>query len=316
MKKNVKGFTLIELIVVMAIFGIILASAMSLLPGVMKIMLYSDAQDSGSAGVSDISAYLENELSSVEYLDVYNTIGDPGAEAQEFAKKYYEGVLKNGSTVDSATYGKGTIHVLEIDNTNGGRIMHYDYDIATFDPTSMAVALRGTPASPINEARYERTTYNIQLGTFDGVAGSGTSSTPIIPEQQTYEKLSKSLSVDNTTFTINCTMEKGSTTSPKLYSFSSTASLSLINIRARMLTTNTPGVKTYFGIKENASGDKIIASITDNDPTTGSQKRSAGAVDCAYRLFYTAPPAAPASGTTPPVSYTFVYSYAPEIKTN
>ena len=313
MKRKVKGFTLIELIVVVAIFSLILAAAMGFLPGVMKIMMYTDAQDSGSAGVSEITSYLENELSSVEYLDVYNTIGNPDDAAEAFVEKYYEGVLKKGSTADSPQYGSGMIHVMEIDNVHGGRIKHYDYSVNTFKPNDYTVTQGTVINSAINEANYGRTTYNIQIGSFDSATAEG----EMAVDQQTYEKLAQSLSVDNTTFTIDCRMEKGSTENPKVYNFSSTASMAMINIRARMLTSNKPGVITYFGVKENTAGAKVIASITDNNPATGAQERDAGAVDCAYRLFYTTPATAANPGDPdPPVCYTFVYSYSPEINTN
>ena len=57
--KRVKGFTLIELIVVLAIFSVIMFGAMSLMTPASKIMTNTENMENGSAAVSSISKYLE-----------------------------------------------------------------------------------------------------------------------------------------------------------------------------------------------------------------------------------------------------------------
>ena len=104
MKRNkVKGFTLAELIVVMAIFSLVLAAAWSLMGPVGKMMSLADVRESGSANINAIAKYLQVELSSTEYIMPINYIpADEGkAAVNRFVERYYEGVLKSEGDVAS-----------------------------------------------------------------------------------------------------------------------------------------------------------------------------------------------------------------------
>ena len=57
-KKNLKGFTLVELIVVMAVFGIIMLGAMRFLDPVSKMMKGASLQEANSAVVDNVKRYL------------------------------------------------------------------------------------------------------------------------------------------------------------------------------------------------------------------------------------------------------------------
>lgn len=137
-KRKVKGFTLIELIVVMAIFGIILAAATSMMQPVSKAAIETDVMASGNVAVQNYTKVLEGSLSTAEYLRIYTgpLSRTPEAEAIDFAKTYYGGVLKAGSTVADRNYGKGRVHVMVVDATTG-KVSEWIYQINTFDEDSM-----------------------------------------------------------------------------------------------------------------------------------------------------------------------------------
>ena len=190
MKNKVKGFTLIELIVVMAIFTIILASAMQLLGPMSKLMTQAEVTENGSAYTSNIAAQLENEFGSVEHIDCYNTNTDMYDRVLKFAEYYYEGILRAGSTSAAPRYGTGTIHVLVINNSNAATfdgttqpaapslnapwrnavIEKYEYtaDFTTGNVTVNFVTPSSTADTEmINRAAYDDYNFEIKLGTYD-----------------------------------------------------------------------------------------------------------------------------------------------------
>ena len=190
--KRVKGFTLIELIVVLAIFSIIMFAATSLMTPASKIMTNAENMENGSAAVSSISKYLETELSTAEYLRVYGYKVGEGTgpnnmdeKVADFAGTYYGGVLRAGTDPNATdpAYGDGVIHVLQFDNSNGGMITKWDYT-ADFKPTGFSTpANPGETAkvnkvsvtqvgksNPVNKAYYDSYDFTIIPGTIQNIA--------------------------------------------------------------------------------------------------------------------------------------------------
>lgn len=89
--KKLKGFTLIELIIVLAIFGIILSVVMSILDPTSKIMRKATTRERTAAYADNISEYITNSVTYAKYIRVYN--GD-------FCKATDESVPLTGSVVD------------------------------------------------------------------------------------------------------------------------------------------------------------------------------------------------------------------------
>lgn len=310
-KTKFKGFTLIELIVVMAIFGIIMFGALQLIPPVMKMMVQSDVHEGGNAAVSSISNYLENELSTAEYLTATNEIpADNTAAVASFVRNYYEGVLRTGSTVDSPSYGEGKVHVLLIDNNDNGKISKYVYDVK-FDLGSPGITLDSYQEYAVNKAYYDNYQFELKCGLYDN-------HTFDITQPSTYEELINNLSTKETVFSIRARTNRNNTD----YSFVTNATMSLINIFNR----NGEGVSdVYYTINEDF--DPTTRTVTKEivDITTPNLSRSGSYVDPTTNTPYTFAQSRQNGGVTRGTTveyvdgstsgYCFVYSYGPEIDT-
>ncbi|MDE6835051.1 MAG: prepilin-type N-terminal cleavage/methylation domain-containing protein [Ruminococcus sp.] len=136
-KKNLKGFTLVELVVVMAVFGIIMLGAMQFLSPVSRMMKGSSLQESNSATVDNIKRYFEGTLRYASAVYVHNgdlkeydisNGGTPvvlgGTEearqtkaVENFVNSYFKDKADNNNNPI-----KGEVHLMKIDNDNDGKI--------------------------------------------------------------------------------------------------------------------------------------------------------------------------------------------------
>ncbi len=326
MKNNkVKGFTLIELIVVVAIFGIIMFGALQLIPPVTKMMVQSTLHEEGNAAVSSISNYLEGELSAAEYMIISNSVPDDDARndlVKEFVLSYYEGVLRNGSSADAPTYGDGRVHVMVIDNDQNGKISNYTYNVKFDVPnkeTSAIVPADFIVGSPdvvewaVNRAYYDSYDFTIRAGVYEDDTEDGTK----FDDPDTYEGLVNNLSAANTCFTIEAATNRPR--NGQIYSFRTTSSMALTNLHHR----NGKGVSnTYFVVDQlrKPVGGLMTIENTISDITKvgdGSElplsmysaettnSRHYGYVATGSKVYYSPTPVGN--------GYCFVYSYGSEI---
>jgi prepilin-type N-terminal cleavage/methylation domain-containing protein len=325
-KKVLKGFTLIELIVVMAIFMVVMAAAMALVQPVSKTMTLADVRETGAAQVNSITRYLQNELGSVEYIMPANYIptDDGKAMVNKFVEEYYEGVLKAGAstTPGASDYGSGKVHVMTIDNVNGGKISEWIYDV-TFklnDGSSGYTYITGTPQYKeyaINKAYYQNTTYRIEIG--DTTTNAMTN---FLTGAQSNEY----------TFTITSFVTRG-ISNPQTYKFTSTATTPLVNIVERRknsgsgskcvkgkyyvvnetLDTTTP-TPTMTRTIQDITDANISSKLADSTLTYSRQIGGLASVEPVLPQVDTDYTAHPTSG--PNSQYTFVYSFGNEMKTS
>lgn len=350
MKRNVKGFTLIELIVVMATFSIIMFGAMSLMTPVSKMMIQSDTHEGGNAAVNSIATLLQNQLSPAEYIAMYNeplTDFDERKNAvNEFVKEYYEGVLRNKSRVGSLSYGSGTVHVMTINNDENGKISTYAYDVS-FDPTlrdnigvTGKIPDRYITSSvdhaleyAVNKAYYDDYVLNIKSGLFenpedlydrDPTSGDiiyldpPANTTPKLKDEA-YAELSKNLNSKNTVFTISATTVRNKTE----YNFMSNVSMSLVNIYNR---GGGGVVGKYYVLNEKlvpdstgAKWDNQIVDITTPNISTYGDSATENGVTLPYSEYsrekkgVTVGSYVSYNATPAANGYTFIYSYGNEI---
>lgn len=280
---KVKGFTLVELIVVMAIFGVIMAAALSLITPTSKVLLQSETYENGNAAVTSISSYLESMLSSAECIDFYNESKDEGAIAERFAKFHYEGILRKNSTPTAPSYGSGTVHVMKIDNTTDPNASHVYESIYSFSHNSSGeatVSLVSGPTEVVNKAYYNSYNFQIKAGVWDETTWAN----PVTLESKPSSK--------NTTFTIKA--ETNREINGKKYSFYTTMSTPLVSIYNHSLSQ-----KCYYVL--NVDGTDIVQIGADTSPRKDSALADVdGFNNTGHALD----------------DYYLVYSYAPEIDTN
>lgn len=134
-KKNPKGFTLVELVVVMAVFGIIMLGAMQFLSPVNRMMKGASLQESNSATVDNIKRYFESTLRYASSVYVYNgdlketdLSGNPFVLAGTEESRQKEAVTNfvdyyfRDKADSSNNPIKGEVRLMKIDNDNGGKI--------------------------------------------------------------------------------------------------------------------------------------------------------------------------------------------------
>lgn len=71
MKKKLKGFTLIELIIVLAIFSVILSLVLSFIDPVSNIMKRTSTKERTAAYVDNITEYVDNSIHYAKFMRVY-----------------------------------------------------------------------------------------------------------------------------------------------------------------------------------------------------------------------------------------------------
>lgn len=132
-KKNLKGFTLVELIIVMAVFSVLLVGAMRMLNPLNKIVKNANLQEANSATVDNIKRYMEGSLRYADCIEIFQgdltdnnglVITDKETAVRNFIENHYTDRVNPG-TYDPLS---GKVRMMKIDNGNGGKITEYEWD--------------------------------------------------------------------------------------------------------------------------------------------------------------------------------------------
>lgn len=125
MKRIKKGFTLIELIIVLAIFSIILTLVMSFIDPVSKVMNKASIRERTAAYVDNIGEYLDKSLHYAEFMRVYNgnfcdeDDANTIVSEQEAVQQIVASCL-NGAINDEGHPISGKVRVLKLINSTSG----------------------------------------------------------------------------------------------------------------------------------------------------------------------------------------------------
>jgi type II secretory pathway component PulJ len=174
---KVTGFTLVELIIVMATFSIIMFGALQLLDPSRRMWTRSYSNESMISGATQINNYLENTLRFASFVSISDS-APTATERQTFIASAFNDKL-NVVDADHVSPATGNLYIIEIDNEHGGKIRKWDYtytaggrfdeDDTVTDPSVLPTTdpSIGTATDCINEAIYNDFNYNISLGAFE-----------------------------------------------------------------------------------------------------------------------------------------------------
>lgn len=165
-KKKLKGFTLLELILVMAIFGILMAAIMSIINPLNKISKRASIQEANSAAVDNVKTYLESSIRYSECIEAFpagltdnsgksllvgttngytqselnntfgvsqfgssaNTVTPEQAAVINFIDNHYCNRANASVENKDASRLSGIVRMLKINNADGGKITEYEYE--------------------------------------------------------------------------------------------------------------------------------------------------------------------------------------------
>lgn len=194
-KRSRKGFTLIELIIVMAIFSIIMTLVMSFIDPVSKLMKKTSIRERTNSYVDNIGEYVDNSLRYAKFVQIHegglfersvpevNLMGtSPGLVTEvgfrsaeqkavmSFVNNYFDGAV-------NADYAPltGKIRVLEFINEDVGGFLNpsmiyesiYDFTAGNIaiDPTATAsLTCEQASRAVLNSEHLENYNYYFKLG--------------------------------------------------------------------------------------------------------------------------------------------------------
>lgn len=193
--KKLKGFTLLELIIVIALFTIIMAAVMTLIDPVSKVMSKASIQEKNSSSVNVIKDYLEGSMKYSAFLTAYTgefnnkvvfngkTIADEEDAVEDFVDTYFDGRIDSNKDL-----AKGKVRVIEIDNTDGGKIYESVYNFTAGDQINKPkVKLEKKHSQAVNKNYYNdysfyfdfglKDTETIDANTYDGLTPDNSAKT-------------------------------------------------------------------------------------------------------------------------------------------
>jgi prepilin-type N-terminal cleavage/methylation domain-containing protein len=184
-KVKLKGFTLVELIVVIAVFGLLLAAALNLLQPVSNVFRSTATYSSGSAMIDNVSKYVEDNLRYSNRLWIFDSVSavDEGVFVDKYTKELEGQFLLNSTAKASQKVPDEKIYTIKIDNPEitraelegdtlaktylgAGRISLWEYDVASQSwiiPGGSSSAVARNKDSAVNAAFYNEYSYTTTL---------------------------------------------------------------------------------------------------------------------------------------------------------
>lgn len=182
-RSTLKGFTLVEMIVVVAVFGLILAAALAIVGPVTNIFKSTSTYADSAACVDNISMYIEDNVRYANRVDICNKVCATdetnfiNTRVKEFSEKYY---LFDKQDYRASQYvSDEKIYVMKINNPDdqtldldadtlnvshmkSGQISLWVYDAYTCDEIASE-----KKEWAVNEEMYRDYSYTVNMGIYD-----------------------------------------------------------------------------------------------------------------------------------------------------
>ena len=259
MKKKLKGFTLVELIIVVAIFGIIMAAVLSILNPISNVYKSTADNEHMRASCDNVRLYVEDNLKYADKLKIcYNaTQGNASSSAN---------VMINGFIDGSGNHLVGTsdnpIYIMEIDNTNHGFVKIFRFT------GSVPADLSGGFYKEINDNLYSDYSYTFNIPANFGLGNAA-------------------LDIDIEKYIFNAGAKViPPATDDRYFKMSSKATFSFVNLRnfiGKMPTGTEVKYLTVEGeyltedeAKHNPGAIKIDATKPESSPFQGCEDSASG----------------------------------------
>lgn len=158
--KKLKGFTLVELIVVLAIFSMIMAAVLSILQPVSDAYASTANYEHARAASDNVRLYVEDSLRYADRMKIVShasNLSEAESELSAFIER-----LKNADGSYRVANAETPVYIMEIDNTTNvknqmGYINVYKYT----NPTSISASL----FKSVNENLYDQYGYEFKICT-------------------------------------------------------------------------------------------------------------------------------------------------------
>lgn len=163
-----KGFTLVELIIVMAIMAILLVAVMSMTGPASKIAKRTKLSDSTYSIANNVENYLQRTLEYAENVWIFDSTDSRSADipktVREFKNAYYNH-LCFGTTAGAsgnAVFAKGNIYVMRLDNSTG-QIHTTAYTFPNSSRDTITAGADTTAIEELNPAYFVRDNTNYHV---------------------------------------------------------------------------------------------------------------------------------------------------------
>lgn len=105
-RKRLSGFTLLELVVVMAIFSAIAVGALAMIRPAMQLFHKTSAQEGAAADIDNISRYIQDNLRYADRVNIYYGYGEIDVDSMisKNISDKYKHLIQNGSEWKSDYY--------------------------------------------------------------------------------------------------------------------------------------------------------------------------------------------------------------------
>lgn len=146
-RKKFKGFTLIELIIVMAIFAILMVAVMRVINPLSRMMKKASIQEANSAAVDNMKRYFEGSLRYAEAVETFEgcLVDNTGKSYTDYSTSelallgasnneeaavinFLDNHYTDKTIPGSENQFEGKVRMLKIDNGAGGAVTEYEWD--------------------------------------------------------------------------------------------------------------------------------------------------------------------------------------------